>query len=163
MLGCANSNPGCGPRCQLSWSVWASAGTTPQARVRASSPQKVITWPTDLNTDPGSSKATDPHMALGCSLGFNVSMASGSSSDHSDQYGPSSSMPLRHHHSHGHLHSPPKYHGPWTSTQTWFVVGPQIQTTSHEPQVTAPISQFLSNVVSSVLLSPLGSNHSATS
>lgn len=53
----------------------------------------VITWPTDLNTDPGSSKATDPHMALGCSLGFNVSMALGSSSDHSDQCGPSSSMP----------------------------------------------------------------------
>ena len=123
----------------------------------------VITWPTDLNTDPGSSKATDPHMTLGCSLSFNFSMASGSSSDHSDQCGPSSSMPLRHHRGHGHLHSPQKYHRPWTSTQTWSVVGPQIQTTSHEPQVTAPISQFLSNAVSSVPLSPLGSNCSAPS
>ena len=47
-----------------------------------------------INTDLSCSRAMNLDMALGCSIGPDVTMASGGSTDHSDHYDPSISMVL---------------------------------------------------------------------
>ena len=42
----------------------------------------------DINTDPDCSRATDADMALGFSLGLDITMAHSGSTGHSDQHGP---------------------------------------------------------------------------
>ncbi|KAL6036658.1 hypothetical protein STEG23_005376 [Scotinomys teguina] len=49
-------------------------------------------------TDPGCSRSMDPDMALGCASSQDATMALGGSTWHSDLYGPSGSMTLRHQH-----------------------------------------------------------------
>lgn len=61
----------------------------------------------DINTDPYWSGVTDLDMAFNCTSGWDITMASGSSTGHSDLHGSGCSMPLGGKVGHGFL------------TQTW--------------------------------------------
>lgn len=71
----------------------------------------VKTWATYtyVDTDPSCSKATDPDMALGSSMGLDINMASGGSVGHRINMATCSSTAYRHQHGlkpwtdHGHL------------------------------------------------------------
>lgn len=58
----------------------------------------MVTVATDINTDAGCSKAMDPDMALGHSLGPNISMVPCGSTFHPDLYGLHGHMTLKHQH-----------------------------------------------------------------
>ena len=59
----------------------------------------LVTWGTEINTDPGCSRATDSDMALGNRLGLDVTMIRpGVSAGHPHQYGPGGSMALGYQH-----------------------------------------------------------------
>lgn len=62
----------------------------------------VLVWPllaaeaTDTNTIRGCNRTTEPDVALGYSLGLNVTVTSDGKVSHPDKLGPSSSMVPRH-------------------------------------------------------------------
>lgn len=59
----------------------------------------VVSWTTNINTEPGCGSATDPDMFLISSLGPDVTLAQGGSEGPSDWHGSSGSMTLRYQHS----------------------------------------------------------------
>lgn len=48
----------------------------------------MVTWTSDINTEPGFDRTISPDMAPGGSMGLHVPMTSGRSAGHSDQYAP---------------------------------------------------------------------------
>lgn len=72
-----------------------------QPRLSASTWSLWVTVATDINLDPGCTRAMNMEMALTCPLGQEVTMAPGGSTGHSDRHGPCGSMALRHKHGHG--------------------------------------------------------------
>lgn len=76
------------PRCQCTPLRWAPKALGPSDTNMApdwvATCPLVITGASDINRDPGCSKATDPDMALSCSSGLDVTMALHSCTGHSD-------------------------------------------------------------------------------